>query len=499
MNTGDALLQAIVEDPDDDSLRLIYADWLADHGEADRAEFIRLELAMAPLMPDFDEAPEEWDSPEYHRLSTRAEKLGSEHDAEWFGPLNRLVEHFNTWRGFVHYADMTARRFADKAAEIFAAAPLLQRIYLDRFGKNVPAVARRPELARIRGLGFLETTLGSAGLAELCRSEHVHNLRSIDGMENRIGPEGGRALADSPHLGRLEKFDIPDNPFYDAGAEAVLTSRRLPTLRHLGLNNCGLTDWTARVLARNDGPPLHTLNLGHNHLTALGAGYLAASPRLASLRELTIFGNQLGDGVATLATSPHLRSLRELHVGWTQATDAGLAAVLRSENLAAVEELYLANNAFGPEASAALAATRLARMRRFHLRACQLTPESMRHLAAADLPDLDELELTANPVGADGVRRLVATRLLRPVRELRLDGCGVGDDGAEALAGADVLGNVRVLSLDENAIRSRGGLALAKSPHLANVARLYLRKNPLSKAAKKALLDRFGEGVVRFE
>ena len=41
MNHDDAFLQAILDAPDDDTPRLVYADWLEEHGQPDRAEFIR--------------------------------------------------------------------------------------------------------------------------------------------------------------------------------------------------------------------------------------------------------------------------------------------------------------------------------------------------------------------------------------------------------------------------------------------------------------------------
>src|SRR5262249_27667768 len=40
--------QAIIENPDDDSLRLIYADWLDDRGDP-RGEFIRIAVALEAL------------------------------------------------------------------------------------------------------------------------------------------------------------------------------------------------------------------------------------------------------------------------------------------------------------------------------------------------------------------------------------------------------------------------------------------------------------------
>jgi uncharacterized protein (TIGR02996 family) len=45
--TGAALLADILEYPEDDTPRLIYADWLDEHGEADRAEFIRVQCGLA--------------------------------------------------------------------------------------------------------------------------------------------------------------------------------------------------------------------------------------------------------------------------------------------------------------------------------------------------------------------------------------------------------------------------------------------------------------------
>jgi uncharacterized protein (TIGR02996 family) len=44
-----SLLAAVLADPDDDAPRLIYADWLDERGECDRAEFIRVQVALAQM------------------------------------------------------------------------------------------------------------------------------------------------------------------------------------------------------------------------------------------------------------------------------------------------------------------------------------------------------------------------------------------------------------------------------------------------------------------
>lgn len=47
--THAGFLQDIIEHPADDTPRLIYADWLEEHGEEERAEFIRVQCRIAHL------------------------------------------------------------------------------------------------------------------------------------------------------------------------------------------------------------------------------------------------------------------------------------------------------------------------------------------------------------------------------------------------------------------------------------------------------------------
>jgi uncharacterized protein (TIGR02996 family) len=59
MGEREALLRAVCENPDDDLPRLVFADWLEEQGELERAEFIRgeVELDRQPGYPD-DFGPE---------------------------------------------------------------------------------------------------------------------------------------------------------------------------------------------------------------------------------------------------------------------------------------------------------------------------------------------------------------------------------------------------------------------------------------------------------
>jgi uncharacterized protein (TIGR02996 family) len=51
MTQVDLLFQAILDDPDDDDVRLVYADYLEEHGERQRADFIRVQIELA-LLPE---------------------------------------------------------------------------------------------------------------------------------------------------------------------------------------------------------------------------------------------------------------------------------------------------------------------------------------------------------------------------------------------------------------------------------------------------------------
>lgn len=57
-----ALLNGVLAAPDDDLARLVYADWLEEHGEADRARFIREQIALANFkMKRGDETQDVWE------------------------------------------------------------------------------------------------------------------------------------------------------------------------------------------------------------------------------------------------------------------------------------------------------------------------------------------------------------------------------------------------------------------------------------------------------
>src|SRR5262245_57047624 len=74
MGDGDGFLRAIAAAPDDDTHRLVYADWLDEHGEPERAEFIRLQCDEAQRVT-FDDA--------HNALRRRIWDLFAAHGRRW--------------------------------------------------------------------------------------------------------------------------------------------------------------------------------------------------------------------------------------------------------------------------------------------------------------------------------------------------------------------------------------------------------------------------------
>jgi uncharacterized protein (TIGR02996 family) len=84
MTHDNPFLQAIIEDPDNDNPRLVYADWLEEHGQPDKAEYLRVQCTLARL-PEGD--------PQRRELEERERGLLANHLGGWLaGRLRDLQD-----------------------------------------------------------------------------------------------------------------------------------------------------------------------------------------------------------------------------------------------------------------------------------------------------------------------------------------------------------------------------------------------------------------------
>jgi uncharacterized protein (TIGR02996 family) len=93
--TEGAFLCDIAAGPEEDTPRLVYADWLQEHAGAvgcARADFIRAQCHLEYLRAD---------EPLRHRLERRAAALEAQFGRAWLGPLDHPALRWHFRRGFV--------------------------------------------------------------------------------------------------------------------------------------------------------------------------------------------------------------------------------------------------------------------------------------------------------------------------------------------------------------------------------------------------------------
>ena len=145
MSDADALLAAVLADPAADLPRLMFADALDDAGDPVRAEFIRVQIALAA-------------DPTALPLRAREQTLLSLHAAGWLQPLRARGEplqnpgtHGRFRRGFVDEVWMPAGVFLKRADKLFRRAPV-QSLRVTRAGRGeLSEVLRSPHLRRLLG------------------------------------------------------------------------------------------------------------------------------------------------------------------------------------------------------------------------------------------------------------------------------------------------------------------------------------------------------------
>ena len=262
MTEADDFLNAILDAPDDDAPRLLFADWLEERGDPDRAEFIRVQIALA-RQPAADGAA---------ALRARQHVLQARHDAEWSGPVGGVAFAWDYGRGFIEAVEARAEAFLDGADELFRRAPVRRvRLHWDHSpsaaASLTPRLADCPALARLTGLDLSGNFLGSDGLQSLLASAWLTRLTSLDLRECRISDRGVRALALWPYLAQLTRLDLSHN---EIGAAGVRLLARALEVRATG----------------GDGPRLRSLPLQGNPLGEAGRRAVLSSPLLTRAADL---------------------------------------------------------------------------------------------------------------------------------------------------------------------------------------------------------------------
>jgi uncharacterized protein (TIGR02996 family) len=439
----------VIENPDDDARRLVYADWLQQQGDP-QGELIAVQIQLAHATAS-----------ERAELETRATALLDAHSEAWTSALGDGIRDVTFRRGLAYAARTPVRT---GSLEMLDRAPIRDLGFGgeddddDDDGPVSPdreAVARElaadPRLSRIE---LLATSVrwGETGLTTLLGSQHLGNLRGLQIADPDCQVYAGHALA-AARLPQLEFLVFRGNAhgvMGDAGVSA-LARAQLPALRDLALLNVSCGEAAARALASSTTlTQLHGLDFGWglynpNRLGPTGAAALAESANFTQLRRLILDFNGIGDdGLTALARSPHLGAIQYLSLKSASITDAGVRALAVGSAMPALELLELTFNR-------------------------DLTHVGIEVLAESPrLATLTSLWLRQTSIGPEGARAIARSPHAAGLRSLNLLECKLGDEGAKALL---------------------------ESPHLAGLTELQLSGNKLSDDMRSALYGRWGPAV----
>jgi uncharacterized protein (TIGR02996 family) len=438
---SEVFLRAIAEEPLEDIHRLALADWLEEHGQTPRAEFIRAQCRLAQM--GYGHAMEA----HLHELANR---LYGKHSKEWLAGLPRgggvrldIEQSFN--RGMLECASSTAKMRRQTYELLFGSVDVRALAFHSWTGQQLRQFLEMPWLSRLVSLHLSLNWSGggSAGDDDLlqAKSSALTGLSYLGLDDLRYDGRYSITLLESLDLPHLTELYLSGHELGEHGASALAHCPALGRVQELGLN---LLD----ILLDEIEP-------------------FAKSPALVNLARLRLRScGMTGRTVAALGDAAAFSRLRSLSLYLTDIGTPGIKALAASSLLRGLSSLVL--NAIG--------------LRRDGVRALARSP---------GVKGLRLLSLTHNEhIGHEGIRILADSPYLTSLETLDLSFVAMGKKAVDALAHAPALASVTALSLRGNRLGD-AATELAGSPYLHRLSFLDLRSNKLSRNARKVVRKRW--------
>jgi uncharacterized protein (TIGR02996 family) len=489
--TPEAFLCTIREHPDDDGPRLVYADWLEEHGECARAEFIRVQCELENNPDD-----ERWQA-----LARREAELLAEHGPQWLGPWP-LSRNVKLRRGFLE-VEIHAQAAAQLSEQYWQAPALLELAVtnLRSYPSGIQPLIHWPGREFITRLEP-EWQLNRDDWSDLCRGLRLNwpRLEALTLPPIAFSDSDIESLLSMPNLKRLKlrNFRMPPS---SGDWQTILSTPVVERIAAIEMEETPLSEESCRRLADicNRAGNLRQLKLNK---CRLGANKFKQLVQYANLRELSVLDltdNPLRDsGVRLLAESLNWKSLTELTLNGCECGKPGIQSLLESGLLRGLTALHLNNNFLGDAtARVLLASGELASLRRFSL-GSDLTDNGLGFMANSPAAaQWNELSVHGSSFTAGGLLSLLRSPELSMLSRLTIGGLVLHLGYLPNLNRKPFVSRLRELSIGREAMFGGGGLShdavisLLTSPSLPRLQRLHIPSvRPIE--MMNDLLQRFG-------
>lgn len=349
MNDGEALRRAVIANRDDDTPRLIYADWLDENGQSDRAAFIRAQVDAARAEPF---------SPLARAAESKAHLLLESHRKDWTRHLHgRTLDIPRFQRGFIEHVAVKPIPI-ESVASIFDIEPLkslrIVRLNDDDEWQTIDSVLKLPQLFQINRLE----------LSNLNRFEH-HEYQT---------------LLTSPNLSNIRELSLRNSAVQPSWFVEMLSGNAFPNLNQLDvaeITNLGPS--LLQAFNRASHRQLRCLDASGVFLSSEQMQQVLAAGCISQIEVLRLRHTGFAGGVGPLF---HLdigwvipwTNLVVLDLGGQLLGDDAVRAIASQDEASSLRWLGLANNALGPDAIRLLLKSKLNSLHYLDVRGNRFTP-----------------------------------------------------------------------------------------------------------------------------
>lgn len=537
MSDRSALYHSVLAHPDDDTPRLVYADWLEENGFDEEAEFIRVECRLesgSPVDADHDLLLErQQELRQWLSAHTDPPKLafpaGLRVDSgkHWWNQTRRGFPRFLTFDANRRPGLRAIRELVAALTKAFAALPTRWLVVRSITVEQLAALLRNPVIVALDGF-TIELAMSDEPRDDACRlvadCPHLRNLHVLS-INFAMSEVGAGTLARSEHLGGVRRFVLNPSALTQISMRQLSAGGWFRGLNELVLaGNCPAAAFE-ELCRHQPFADLHTLDLSDNDFSTSTWQTFARGIAFPAVAELDLSRTDMSNGRFEAFASARAFWPRSLHLTGCAIGNDGAAVLTRAHWTSYLNRLVLRNNGLTVTGTAEIARNSFGRLQHLDLANNVVSDRTLRTLTAnaslngltaldlfcgtgsgagrgpkpehferflgeLDMPRLRHLDLSGHPVGPRAAR-LLAEEKFGSLTRLELGGCKLTDTAVAALLAAPSLQNLVELDLMNNGLKS-GVSALADRQTMPRLSLCSLQLNPIPPEIARKLRRRRG-------